>query len=274
MSSIDQLVGYEQVKRRNTLRLETLPDWISQGFPFPLHPQYKVLLDAYQQAKAQHVEAVGVVQFAVQRRVENPDVQHSKESLEECRKEEERTRKALSKAERELQNFVDHSPAERIALYEAEVAQLEISLLEAHAEEQKFIEELLSDPNAQRSRLDRIVHGYTGMEAEYTPQQITQLRSLRGNIEETQAAIIGARRNIEDIRRLTLEQQRREEARAAIEPVLTQFNECCNSLLESLKQLDAISSRHGFRLIKPNDLHIPTSAVFDQAHNLIRIHGK
>jgi hypothetical protein len=270
MTSIDQLVGYEQVKRRNTPQRESLPDWVSEGFPFPLHPQYKVLLDAYQQAKAQHVEAVGVVQFAVQRRVENPDVQHSKESLEECRKEEERTRKALSDAERSLRDFIRHSPKERIKLIEAEIANLESDLVDAIARESEYTQRLLSDPHLARARLDRILRGHSGESVEYSPDQLAELRSLRGTVEELQGKILNFQRDIGQIQRLVLEQERKQEIQAAMDVALLKFNQVCTDFADSWAELQNVAGKHGLRF-DATDLRAPLGATFQPGGNVIHI---
>ena len=118
-----------------------------------------------------------------------------------------------------------------------------------------------------------MIDGFSGSKAEYSDEQLAELRSLRNAVEELEGEILNARRDVEQIGRLVAEQQRKAEAQAAIIPVVAKFNQACSTLLTSMQELDAIATKHQVRIVKP-ELQFPTCANFDQNRNTIYIKSK
>lgn len=268
MTSINQMATYSRQLTRNTPSRSCLPDWVHKGFPFPPHPQQSALIAAHQEAEAQHADAVETVRFAVNRRIENPSMQDSEESIKECRKREEEAKKVLSKAERELREFINHTPQQRIKLIEVEIQLLNQQLKDARIAEQKYIEELLNDPRAAKARLDRLID--SSSDSEFSSEQLQTLRSLRGNIQDLEGRILNHQRDVCLINRLVDEQKHKMLIEEAINPVLMEFNQTCARLAESWAELGAIAGQHGIRL-DTTDLRAPSRATFQPGGNVVHI---
>lgn len=151
MSIPDQIVSYSQfISQRRDLP-ESPPQWVhEQRLSYPHHPKHSELISAYSQAKEHYDTAVRALQFGINRCLSEPGNPQVDESIKRSQQQVEAAEKALKQAEQTLQEFNNHTPEQRIALYEAEIASLEVELMEAHAVEHEFTENLLNDPNAAK----------------------------------------------------------------------------------------------------------------------------
>lgn len=272
---IDQLGAYTLQREQNRPGgCSRLPDWAyEQKFPYPHHPQFRQLAEQYKKAKGRHDESVETLQFAYTRRWENPGTPQNPGSINECKRQIEQSEKELHKAEQALKEFVSHEPNQRIALYESEIANLEAQLLNAHAKENEYTTRLLDDPDAAKKRLERLVNGFSGSRAEYSDEQLAELRSLKNNIQSLEGQILNCQRDIQFIIKLASEEERKAEIQTAVNLVITEFDQCCDALTQAMKKLEVIALEHKIRLIK-GDLRAPASATFNQGSNVIRIEIK
>lgn len=263
--SIDHIVGYEKMSGK---RYDSpLPNWMyEQKLAYPPHPKHSELIGVYTEAKKQYDESVEILQSSFQRKWQDPENPQKSESANQCQQQQQEFRKALELAEETLRKFNNHTPMERVALYNAEIKEWETQLAEVQRAEREYIKELLDDPNAAAKRLERMVNGYSGEKAEYSPEQLSKLRSLKNDVETVEGQILSLQRDVERIRQLAAEQERKAKIQATMDAALPKFNEACARFVEAWEELQTLADEHGIHIVSPQNLQIPKQAIFRQTN--------
>lgn len=268
--SVDHLVMYQKMTSSKRYNDPPLPGWVrKQTLSYPHHPKHSELIEAYSKAKKQYDESVEVLQSAYQRRWQDPENPQRSESVKQCQQQVEETKKALEQAQEALREFNDHTPQQRIDLYEAQIKGWETQLVEARRAEQEYTKQLLDDPNAAARRLDRMVNGYSGEKAEYSPEQLGQLGSLKNNVESIEAKILNFQRDIQRIQELVAQEERKSQVQAIMDAAVPKFNEACAALAVALAELQSVAAQHDVRVISEYNLQLPTGAKFKQSNSPI-----
>lgn len=234
--------------------------WKHKEFNYPYHPKGRELTNAFIEAEEKHLGAIEVLKFTLG----HPEVSKNPQAIKESEIGIEVAKEVLDRARIELNRFNTQSPQERISLYEVEINQLNSQLEQAKAAEHEYTTQLLNDPDANKKRLQRLVSGYTGLEAEYDPAQLRNLRSLRTAVEEVTAKIRDCQNNILNISNQVAELDKRAEVKAAIKKVLPQFNQACEQMLKAWKELKTVADSQGTEL-SLNELGIPKEAIFSES---------
>ncbi len=264
--TIEQLasLGKIEAMKKRARYDDPLPAWVyQQRYRYPQHDQHSQLIDAYKKAAEKHAWQVEVLQSAFKRRCQKgyQETVQTAKSLEDCKQQEQEAKEGLNQAVVALQTFNNHTPEERIAVYEAEIAQFEIELMEAHASEHAFTEKMLNDPNAARARLDRMLQGRTGDKAEYSQQDLSELRCLKNVVESLKSKIWKHQRDIQNIRELVSEEERKAAVKAIMDEVLPRFDDACAKFEQALSDLIDAASEHDVR-VNAQNLKIPKQAIF------------
>lgn len=263
--SIDHIVGYEKLSGKKYKPL--VPDWVyQQSLNYPHHPRHSELIEEYRIAKQQYDESVEVLQSAYQRKWQDPENPQRVESVQQCGQKVESALSALESAQQILQEFNNHTPEQRIEFYEVEIREWQIQLLEAQETEQQYTKHLLDDPDAAAKRLERVLSGYTGQKAEYSPEQLGQLRSLKNNVESIELKILNCQRDIERIHQLAAEQEHKAQVQAIIDVALPKFNKTCVKFSEAWGELQSLADEYGIRVVSPHSLELPKGAKFKQSN--------
>lgn len=262
--SVDHIVMYQKMTSNKRYGVQ-LPDWVYQEkFNLPAHPKRSELIGQYKEAKQQHDEWVEVLQSKW--RDEQPQ---SPQSVMQCQQQIEQTRKALEQAEEALRQFNDHTPQERIRLYEVEIKGWETQLVEAQKLEQQYIKDLLDDPDAAKKRLERMVNGHCGTQVEYSSEQLEQLRLLKNDVELIELKILNSQRDIQRIHELVAQQEHKAQIQAIMDAAVPKFNEACAALAVALAELQSVAVEHDVRVISRYNLQLPTGAKFKQSNSPI-----
>lgn len=260
MSIPDQLVSYQKFTG-NPIRNYVTPRWVfDQTLPYPAHPRHSELIRHYDEAYEVHFRALEVLQLAVMAQSKDSANQQKLSEVSRCQVQVSASREKLAEAEKELRDFNSHTPEQRISLIEEEITRLEEQLLEAHAAESDYTQTLLDDPEANRQKLERLVHGYRGTEAEYSSEQLAKLRVLRGKVRSIEGDILNHQRDIALIRALVIEQENKATLQAAMDEVLPRFAESCIQLSLAWAEVKNIAAKHNVRVYE--DIRIPKQATF------------
>lgn len=239
-----------------------LPKWTIN---FPHHPRRTELIQQYETARLKYHESIEVLQFSITRQSQLTDSQKAVE-IDGCQQRVEVAREELQQAEQQLRNFNDRTPEQRIGLIQLELGDLQVQLLDAHAAEQEYTNQLINDPNLNKRKLERLVFGHTGVEAEYSAEQLNELRLLRGRVQSIQGKIINAQRDVERIRELVAQEQRKAQIQTAMDVALPKFNDACTRFNDAWAELQSVAAEHGIRVVC-RALQIPSEATFKQSNN-------
>ena len=142
-----------------------------------------------------------------------------------------------------------------------------IQLAQAQKAQQEHTEAMLNDPDAARKRLERMVNGYSGEKAEYSPEQLSKLRSLKNDVESIELKILTLQRDVERIRQLAAEQESRLQIQAIMDAAIPRFSEACVKFAEAWEELQSLATKHSIHVISPHNLQIPTGAQFKQTNS-------
>lgn len=264
--SVDHIVGYEKLSGKKYKPL--VQDWVyEQSFPYPHHERHSTLIGQYKEAKQQHDQSLEILQSAFQRKWGDSQNARLLQSIEQCQERLEETQKALEQAEEALRQFNDHAPRQRIELYESEIREWEIQLAQAQEAQEEYTKQLLNDPDAARKRLELMVNGYSGEKAEYSPEQLGQLRSLKNEVESIELKILNCQRDIERIHQLAAEQEHKAQVQAIMDASVARFAEACVKFSEAWKELQSLADEYSIRVVSPHNLQIPTGAKFKQSNS-------
>lgn len=264
--SIDQLHGYGHFQRMRQQNTRVYPRWSYEPrYHYPEHPRYRELLDNYEKACDNYESAFKTVKFVVEQRVK-PDYKKTEEKDREFEKyklREKEAVEAIGEASKALRAFQDQTPDERISLLQSEIDELQIQLEDAQKAEQNFTQKMIDDPNATRARLERILQGYSTQQAEYDPQQLAELRSLKSEVESLKSKIYNRQRDIYDINRLVEQEDKKAQLKAQIESVLPPFIEACNNFNKALEDLINAAIENKIQIYTGN-VKIPKTAIFKE----------
>lgn len=264
--SIDHIVGYEKMsgKKYNS----PLPSWVyEQKLAYPHHPRHSELIKEYERTKKQHDESVELVQSAYQRKWRDSENARLLQSVEQCQHHLEEAQKVLASAEEALREFNSHTPQQRICLYEVEIKEWEVQLVEARRAEQEYTKQLLDDPDAAAKRLERMVNGYSGEKVEYSAEQLSKLRSLKNDVESIEAKILSLQRDIQRIYELVSQQECQARIQAMMDVALPKFSGACARLAEAWGELQSLAAEHDIRIVSQHNLQLPTGAKFKQSNS-------
>ena len=265
--SIDHIVAYQKMTSSKRYGDPPLPDWVyKERLSYPIHPHHSELIEEYKKTKKQREESAEVLRSAFERQWKDPENSRLVEFVKQCQQHLQQAEQALSSAEQTLREFNNHTPQERIDLYEAEIREWETQLAEAQKAEHEYTEAMLNDPDAARKRLERMVNGYSGEKAEYSTEQLSKLRSLRNNVESIELKILNAQRNIERIYELVAQEECKARVQSAMDLAIPKFSEACARLAVAWEELQSLATEHSIRVVSPHNLQIPVGANFKQSN--------
>lgn len=246
-----------------------LPSWVNQQrYAYPHHVKHLELINSYSSTLESHQKYQHYLQLAVSARLKiNPsnvepsfDEKNYADRLIEAKEE-------LDQAEQELLAFSNHLPEERIALHQSGIDRLLPLLEQAKAAEHEYTTQLLNDPSAAKKRLERMVHGYQGLEAEFGSEHLEQLRSLRTAVELIEREIKNHKNDIETIHLLVAQAEQRAKIQAKMDVVLPEFSRACADFSKAWAELEIICDEHQIEFYDELP-KIPSSASFSQKVNL------
>lgn len=259
---VESLASYG--KANNTMTGSRLPDWIhEETINFPPHQRRTKLVEEYKVARLKHCESIEILQFATTTS-QLTDSQKVVE-IEACQRRVELAKQELQQAEEQLWDFNHHTPQQRAELIELQVAELEAELLKVRVLEQEYVSRLVNDPDANKRRLERLVFGHTGLQAEYSAEQLSQLRSFRDRVQSIEGRIVNFQRDIERIRELVAQEQRKAQIQMAMDVVLPKFNDACTRFNDAWAELQSAAAEHSIAI--SHNLQIPSEATFKQSNN-------
>lgn len=265
--SVDHLAVYQKMTS-NKRYSAPLPDWVrKQRLDYPHYDKHSELIEAYSKAKKQYDESVEVLQSAYQRRWQNPENPQRSESVRQCQQQLESALSALESAEQALRQFNDHTPQQRIELYESEIGELQGELAKAKHLEQNYIQQMLNNPDAAKKRLERMLEGYSGEKAEYSDEQISDLRSHTRKVESIELKILNSQRDIQRIHQLVIQEEHKAQIQATMDAALPKFNKACARLAEAWGELQSLAAEHDIRIVSQHNLQLPTEAKFKQSNS-------
>lgn len=262
--TIEHIAMYERPNRFKTQPI--MPSWLyEQKLSYPHHPKHSELIANYQEAERKYSSAISVLQsaFARKREVANETPQLL-ESIKRCGERVEQSEKELAVAKKALLDFNNHESETRINLYKSEISVLEEELKQATAAESLYISELLEDPDVQRKRLERQIRGEGS--SEYSSEQMSRLRQLRGKIESIQGKIFSLKHDIQRVRQLVAEAELSANRQAVMNEIVSQFSEACKVFQDSWNRLVTVAIEYDVDINSCN-LKVPQEATFVESKN-------